>query len=172
MPLFGFLNKSRKAAKSQRRTVKKRSSACPPGQVTRSEYQRRYKTAVREKGYLVRRGGKTVRVFPKKLNSTHVKQACIKDPGLPASLAPGERIGPLRQGELKKYGYVYRLSDDVRHESLKKAVAAYGALSVYRKLDAVAKLSVHRLPSASRIFKRDREWVKRTYGKGGHLHKS
>jgi len=68
-------------------------------------------------------------------------------------------MGKLRKGDLIKYGYQYRLSDRMRHAALKKAIAAYGALSVYRKLDAVTKLSAHTVPDASLIFKKDRNWV-------------
>jgi hypothetical protein len=59
-----------------------------------------------------------------------------------------------------KYGYQYRLSDSLRQTAIKKAIKRYGALSVYRKLDAVGKLSVRTAPDASKIFVRDRNWVK------------
>jgi hypothetical protein len=42
---------------------------------------------------------------------------------------------------------------------LEKAVKQYGALSVFRKLDAVAKLSVRVAPDASKIFAKDRNWI-------------
>jgi hypothetical protein len=38
---------------------------------------------------------------------------------------------------------------------------AYGTTSVYHKLDAVAKLSVHTAPDASITFAKDREWVRK-----------
>jgi hypothetical protein len=72
-------------------------------------------------------------------------------------------MGKLRKGDLIKYGYQYRLSDRMRHAALQKAIAAYGALTVYHKLDAVTKLSVHMAPDASLIFKKDRDWVYRIY---------
>ena len=74
-----------------------------------------------------------------------------------------KRIGKLRKGELIKYGYQYRLSDLSREKALVKAVAAYGALSVYHKLDAVAKLSATHAPDASKIFAKDRDWVRLHY---------
>jgi hypothetical protein len=46
---------------------------------------------------------------------------------------------------------------------LKKAVEEYTALGVFRKLDAVAKLTKRTAPEAHRIFKTDRDWVQRTY---------
>jgi hypothetical protein len=63
-----------------------------------------------------------------------------------------------------KHGYTYKKSDLDRHEALRKAAKEYTALGVYRKLDAVAKLSVRAAPKASAIFKKDRNWVKRRLG--------
>ena len=65
--------------------------------------------------------------------------------------------------DLIKYGYQYRLSDALREKALKKAIKQYSALSVYRKLDAVSKLSLRTAPDASNIFKRDRNWIKENY---------
>ena len=137
---------------------------CPPGQIARKGYVRRFHSGVKASGYTVRRkSGTTYKVFPKK-KSTYVKSTCIKDLGLKGKAAPGKQIGPLRKGELKKYGYVYRLPADKRQNALRKAVTAYGALSVYRKLNAVAKLSERTAPDASKAFKADRNWVQNTYG--------
>lgn len=135
--------------------------ACPPGQILRKAYVRRYKTNVRERGYTVKRGNQVYRAYPKS-SSTVVQAACVKDKGLPGK-GP-QAIAPLRKGELKKYGYVYRNSDLNRHEALRKAVKEYGVLGVYRKLDAIAKLSSRTEPRISAIFKKDRDWVKRRLG--------
>ena len=166
------VGKSQKAFRKRHHLSAHRTIKCPPGMIPRADYDRQYSTAVRQQGYLVTRRGKTIRVFPKKTNYTHVKQKCIKDLGLPGSPAPGERFTPLRQGELKKHGYVYREKDSVRRDALKKAIVEYGPLGVYRKLNAVAKLSKRTAPDASRVFKRDRDWVRKTYspkGAEGHL---
>jgi hypothetical protein len=94
-----------------------------------------------------------------KANNIRVDATCVKNRGLPGKgVAKG--IGKLRKGELIKYGYQYRLSDSLRQTALKRAIKQYGALSVYRKLDAVAKLSVRTASDASKIFIRDRNWVK------------
>lgn len=135
--------------------------ACPPGKLMRKAYVRRFRTNVRERGYTVKRGNQMYRVYPKS-RSTIVDAACIKDRGLPGR-GP-DQIGPLRKGELLKYGYVYRKSDMDRHEALRKAVKEFGALSLYRKLDAVSKLSKRTAPKASNTFKKDREWVRRHFG--------
>ena len=137
--------------------------ACPPGMIERKAYARRYSTAVLQQGFKKKsRSGKTIVVKPHKRNLTVVKRKCIKDTGLPGK---GEKkIGPLRKGELSRYGYTLKISEKERHKSLKKAVERYGALGVYRKLDAVAKLTSRSAPEASKLFEKDRDWVKETYG--------
>lgn len=134
---------------------------CPPGKILRKAYVRRFRTNVRERGYTVKRGSQTYRAYPKK-SSTVVQSACIKDVGL-SGKGPQE-IAPLRKGELIKHGYVYRKSELERHEALRKAIKEFGVLGVYRKLDAVAKLSVRAAPKASVIFKKDRDWVRKRFG--------
>ena len=109
------------------------------------------------------KGGKEIKIFPKK-NSVYVPSSCIKPP-------IASTIGPLKKGELKKFGYSYKLPDSARRKALARAVAEKGALTTFRKLDAVAKLSKRVAPTASKIFTEDRDWVKRTYGgpDGGRL---
>lgn len=149
---------------SRRKRTRGNTKKCPPGQVARAAYVRRFTSGVKQRGFTVKRkSGKTYRVYPKK-NYTIVRSACIKDRGLPGKAGPGLQIGPLRKGELKKHGYVYRLPTAQRHTALEKAIGEYGALGVYRKLNAVAKLSVRTAPDASKVFKEDREWVKKQYG--------
>ena len=136
---------------------------CPKGTILRKGYTRKYSTNTKALGYTVRRKGKTYTVRPK-ANSIHVPSACIVNRGLPGKgPKEGEGFGKLRKGELIKYGYQYRLSDSMRHAALKRAIDRYGALSVYRKLDAVAKLSTRTAPDASSIFAKDREWVRSHY---------
>lgn len=132
-------------------------NGCPPGQIRRKGYTRKFRNNVKRLGYTVRRHGKVYTVRPTK-NATTVASACIKNRGL-AGKGP-KRIGELRKGELIKYGYSYRLSDSLRHAALKRAVEHYGAIGVFRKLDAVAKLSVRTAPDASLIFARDRDWIR------------
>ena len=134
---------------------------CPTGKILRHAYVRRYGSTVKKQGYTVKRGDMKYKVYPTS-KSTLVKAACVKDVG---KVGKGEqKIGPLRRGELKKFGYVYRLSSTQRHDALAKAVKAYGALDTYRKLDAVAKLTRRSAPEASKIFKEDRDYVRKTYG--------
>jgi hypothetical protein len=129
----------------------------------RRGYTRKFRPSVKATGFTVRRKGTVYTVRPK-ANTIRVPAACIKDRGLPGKgPKEGEGIGKLRKGELIKYGYQYRLSDSLRQAALKKAIKRFGALSVYRKLDAVAKLSLRTAPDASKIFSRDRNWVQENY---------
>ena len=136
---------------------------CPKGFILRSGYTRKFRPSVKASGFTVRRKGKVYTVRPK-ANTIKVAASCIKNRGL-SGKGPknGKGIGKLRKGELIKYGYQYRLSDSLRQTALKKAVKHYGALSVYRKLDAVANLSVRTAPDASNIFVRDRNWIRENF---------
>jgi hypothetical protein len=138
---------------------------CPKGYIARASYARRYKTSVRQKGYTVKKAsGTTYKVYPKN-DTLYVPAACIKDLGKPGKGVPDKQaIGPLRKGEMTKFGYSSKLGEEARHEALRKAVAALGALSTYRKLDAVAKLSMRIAPDSSRIFAADRDWVEQKFG--------
>jgi hypothetical protein len=49
--------------------------------------------------------------------------------------------------------------------ALVKAIHEYSALSVYRKLDAITKLTGKTLPNASAVFGKDREWVRSKFMK-------
>lgn len=138
---------------------------CPPGMVPRRAYVRRYTTAIRQRGFTVKRStGKVYRVYPKS-QSMLVESKCVKDVGLPGKgPASGKGIGPLRKGELAKHGYSFRATEAQRRAAIKSAVTEFGALGVYRKLNAVAKLTMRSVPKAAAVFRADREWVKRNFG--------
>jgi len=128
--------------------------------IERKAFAREYSTAVRQKGYTVRRAtGTTYRVYPK-AKAISVKPQCVKDTGKSTKRA----IGPLRKGELHKHGYSFKLKDDDRHKALRQAVKEFGPLGVYRKLNAVSKLSKSLAPQASNVFKSDRNWLSTKYG--------
>lgn len=144
-------------------SVSTKKNGCPKGYILRKGYTRKYRNSIAQSGFTVRRKGKLYTVRPR-ATSIHVPAGCIKDRGLPGKgPASGEGFGKLRKGDLIKYGYQYRLSDALRHRALKKAIAKYGTLTVYHKLDAVAKLSKRVAPDASAIFSRDRNWVKELF---------
>ena len=130
---------------------------CPPGMIPRKSYVRRYSTAVRSKGFTVKKtNGKSYHVQPTAKNML-VESSCIKNTGAPGK-GP-QLFGRLKKGELAKYGYSYKATDSERHAALKKAIDVYGRIGVYRKLNAVAKLTKRTVPSASNIFSKDRNWL-------------
>jgi hypothetical protein len=129
--------------------------------IERKSYKRKYRNSVRKKGFTVERSGTTYRVYPKAQSAT-IAATCVKNTGKKRNDIP-KSIGPLRKGELAKYGYSFREASEKRHTALNKAIKAYGPLSVFRKLDAVYKLSEKRIPHVAEVFKRDRNWVYQKY---------
>lgn len=139
------------------------NKSCPPGEILRAPYTRKFRSATKQTGYNVTKQGHTYRVYPKAA-STLVKAACVKNRGLPGKgPASGKGIGPLKEGELSRYGYKARLPEQERHKALRKAIDVYGALGVFRKLDAVAKLTLRTAPEAHRIFIADRKWIQNNF---------
>ena len=136
---------------------------CSAGKILRAPYVRKFGSAVRVKGYTRKtKFGKVVHIFPKVAKSVIVPATCIQDRGKKGKGT--QKIGPLRKGELKRFGYSTRFSHKQRHDALRKAISSLGANNVYHKLDAVAKLSVRIAPKRSKIFTIDREWVRNQYG--------
>jgi hypothetical protein len=139
------------------------NKVCPPGEILRKPYIRKFSNTIKREGFTAKRGNQLVKVKPTK-DSTLVPAACIKDRGLKGTLRRGQLgIGPLRRGELIQYGYSYHLDTVTRHKSLEKAIKKFGALGVFRKLDAVAKLALRQAPRAAHVFAEDRDWVRDTH---------
>lgn len=90
----------------------------------------------------------------------HIPASCVRRKSL---------IRPLHKGDLKKYGYSYKVGEQTRKNALRKAVTAYGPLTTYHKLNAVAKLSENQYPQIAHVFAKDRNWVKAEYSKNGVL---
>lgn len=127
-------------------TKSKKQGRCGPGKILRSAYTRHItgKNGVRK--------------------SVSVSASCIRDVGKPGKLAPGApAIGPLKKGELQRFGYAYKLPEGDRHTALYRAIKELGPLNVYRKLDAVAKLTHLTNPQASATFGGDRDWIRSRY---------
>lgn len=94
----------------------------------------------------------------------HVKSALVKDMGAIGKWhGPTEGIGPLKKGELSSKGYFVKNKPKSRHRSLKKVVRSVGALSTFRKLNAIATYTKRTSPQKSKTFKRDSKWVKKTF---------
>ena len=140
----GTRNRMTKRMRSFRKTKRKNDIKCPVGSIVRKSY---------------------VRIISKTGKRVYVSASCIPDVGNPGKrLLPG--IGPLRKGELARFGYisVKTMSENDRHTSLDKAIKELGSLSVWRKLNAVYVYNKNTNPLISAIYYEDRNWVKNTYG--------
>ena len=128
-----------------RRYAKRGIKTCKAGTILRNAYTR----------------------YTRKGKRTFVPASCIRDIGAPGKGLKGSPgIGPLRKGELAQFGYVNvsKLSSEQRRIALRKAIAAFGSLTVWRKLNAVAVYTRRTSPSVSKIFKSDMDWIKSTFG--------
>jgi hypothetical protein len=116
----------------------------------------------------------TRRAFTRKPNvlvkRTTVKRARvpsvrIEDRGAPGKWSDkhGPGIGKLKPGGLTKHGYTVRKRMPARHRALRKSVHKNGALSTFRKLNAVAVYSRRTDKDASQKYTADRNWVKKTF---------
>lgn len=124
----------------------RKQGRCPPGKIVRSAYTRR---VISKNGV-----SKTIRV----------KTSCVKDMGARGKLPAGApKIGPLKKGELSRFGYSYKHPESDRRQAIRNAIKELGALNLYRKLDAVAKLTVLTSPKASQTFAADRDWIRAHY---------
>jgi len=72
-------------------------------------------------------------------------------------------IGPLHKGDLTQFGYKAYNSSEKRHSSLKLAIGKYGALSVWRKINAIYVLSKNRNPELGAIYNNDRNWIMKQF---------
>jgi hypothetical protein len=163
-------NNTRKRQAARLAAITGAKKSCPLGEIPRAAYVRRITSRVHKRGYTKKtKSGKTIKVYPKS-RSIFVPATCVKDMGKPGKLPEGAPIiGPLRKGELKKHGYSYKLPELQRQVALTKAIKEFGPLNTYRKLNAVTKLSQRTSPNAHKIFGKDRNWIRKTYGVSGTL---
>ncbi len=89
----------------------------------------------------------------------------VKDMGARGKWAAkhGPGIGELTPGGLM--GYSPSMSKTARHTKLRKVVKSKGALSTFRKLNALATYTKRTAKGKSKTAKADRNWVKKTYMK-------
>ncbi len=122
-------------------------------------------------GRTIRRKSHSRKSYTRK-NGVHVKRArvgavCIKNMGERGKWTAkhgSKGIGALKPGKLKAFGYSSTKSTEERHTAIKRAVKAYGALAVYRMLQAIATYSKRTTPGKSHIYMSDRNYVGRKYG--------
>lgn len=89
----------------------------------------------------------------------------ILDVGAPGKWAAihGPGIGDLKEGDLSKIGYSVKKGKTARHKAIHKAVKKYGALSTFRKLQAVSTYTKRTSKGKSRTYKADRNWVRKMF---------
>lgn len=129
------------------------AGSCNSGKISRKSYNR--KSYTRKNGVHVR--------------STHVTARCIKNRGAPGkwTVTHGTKgIGKLRKGRLGAVGYSSKLPTAARHAALMRAAKKYGALAVYRMLNAIYVYSKRTSPKLSAMYKADRNMVGRMAGYG------
>lgn len=120
-------------------------------------------------GRTIRRKGYTRRSFTRKsgvhVRGSHVTAKRILDRGAPGKWAAihGPGIGPLKEGALTSVGYSVKKGKTARHKSIRKAVKKYGALSTFRKLQAISTYMKRTSKGKSRTYKSDRNWVRKTF---------
>ena len=132
------------------RTISRR--LCPPGQIMRKGYTPARKSNTDHRGY-------------NRIVRKHVRATCVKNTSKHAKKQKVE-VGPLKQGELSKYGYSLRESEPERRYALGKAMHDYTPLVIYHKLDQLAKIFVKLIPRASKIYKQDGNWIYKSYLSG------
>jgi hypothetical protein len=117
------------------------------------------RTKITRKAYMRRKPGAKTKTV--KVPATRIRD--VGALGRWQSVTGMKGIGPLKKGELKAVGYDATASAPARHAALDKAVKKYGRLSTLRKLNAIAVYTKRTVPSRSRTYKTDRNYVKKSY---------
>jgi hypothetical protein len=102
-----------------------------------------------------------------KKGHVRVPASCIPDVGAKGKGLRGRPgIGTLKKGNLIRFGYqqIAKMDTAARQQALRKAVAAYGALTVWRKLNALSIYTRRSSPATSRAAKTDMDWIRATWG--------
>jgi len=142
----------KKTSVENRKYLSKRKSM---HQIARAKFG----TPMCKKGEIVREGFERKSKDGKKF---WVPPVCVKATG---EGKKKEQLFRLEPGRLSKYGYekVTEKTDLSRHKMLKKAMhSGEKPLSLSRRLNALATLTKNTNPTASRVFKADSEWIKKT----------
>jgi hypothetical protein len=119
------------------------TKGCPPGMVKRKGYVRRA----------------FVRASGSKVKGSKVATVCIPDRGSKGRAWKLKNktlgIGKLKKGDLTKFGYSAKSPERSRHSAIKKAVKKTGAVTIERKLNALAVYTKNTNPKLSKEFKQD-----------------
>ena len=117
---------------------------CKRGTHPRKSYTR--------KAYMRKTG---VHIAPGEVHS----QSCVR-----GYHGPGKGIGPLKKGNLTKYGYSTSKSSRSRHTALNAAVKYDGALPTYKRLNALSVYTRRSAPATSKAALADRNYIGLRYG--------
>jgi hypothetical protein len=149
--------------------LKSSGRKCPKGYVYRKGYTRKFHKGTRRAGYTVRRkSGRTYKIFPKTKAAT-VKSTCIKPRGKAAAAAAGpdseleRKCAQLKAGEMARYNYQYRQPATTRRLAIKRAIQDASPLKIQKRLSLASKCSSSINPVASKVFKEDAEYIRKTY---------
>lgn len=84
----------------------------------------------------------------------------------PAKSGRGKQvIGKLRKGMLTMFGYRPKFSLDRRRQALMRAIRKTPLGTLIKRLTAVSTLTKRTIPKVSRVYMRNRNWVKKQYKK-------
>jgi len=145
--LGNYVTRTRKRMASRKRRETQAPDSCPRGKILRNAY---------------------LQLSRKTRKRRFVPASCIRNVGNPGKgfQGTGPGIGPLRKGDLTKFGYehITSMSPLKRKVALAKAVRAYGSLTIWRKLNALYVYTRNTSPESSARFDEDRNWVREKYG--------
>lgn len=82
----------------------------------------------------------------------------MKDRGKPGK---GPKLFSVKKGKLAPYHT--NMPAKLRHQILKRKIKKYGALSVFRSLNAQVVFRKREKSRAKEVFKKDRDWVKKNF---------
>jgi len=122
------------------------------------QYSRKRTIRVKVKAATYKRNGKTV----------HRKGYTYERKDLGKS-GKGPKVIPVKRGKLSRFGYSTKKSERARHAALNKAVDEYGALSVYRALNAQVILRKRTQKKTREIFEADKDWIAQKYRVDGFV---
>lgn len=122
------------------------------------------------KGYILKPAYKR-HSYTKKITGTHVKSSmvpstCVKSlHSKKRKTSSDNKIGPIEKDLLKPFGYtnVQHMTMKDRRESLTKAVQKYEWLPIFRRLNVLSIFTRNTNPTASEIFLKDRNWVRKQF---------
>lgn len=72
-------------------------------------------------------------------------------------------IGTLKKGLLSSTGYSIKLKTKTRRQSLKKLLKKETPLKIFHQLNAVSIFNKNSAPTKSKLFKQDRNWIKKKF---------